>query len=296
MNLEQAVATLRAGGLVAFPTETVYGLGADASNPEAVLRIFEAKQRPPGRPISILVSPSLDLHRYCHWTPQAQALADRFWPGPLTLILPRTEAVPDVVTGGAQSVGLRMPDHAVALALLEAFGGGLATPSANRSGGLSPTSADHVREDLGEAVDVILDGGTCSLGVESTVLDLSQDPPAILRMGALGAEAIAAVLGVEPSVTGQQAPHYRPRTKKRVCLPQAILASPPGDEVGVLWRGALPPEAGPNWMALPDEPAAYGRAFFASLRALDSAGYTELWLADVPQTAAWAAVYERVHG
>ena len=206
MNLDDAVIALKRGGLVAFPTETVYGLGADAVNEAAVRRIFEAKQRPPGRPISILVGPGVDPARYTHWTPAAQALADAFWPGPLTIVLPRTEVVSDVVTGGQDTVGLRMPDHPVALGLIEAFGGGLATPSANTSGASAPTTADEVRADLGASVDVLLDGGTSRLGLASTVVSLAVDPPVVFRLGSVGLDALEQVLGVRPRVAAPVAP------------------------------------------------------------------------------------------
>ena len=196
LSVEQAAAVLRRGGLVAFPTETVYGLGADAESPDAVARIFAAKGRPANHPVIVHIGHA-DLLE--HWAadipPSAWLLAKHFWPGPLTLILKRNARVLDAVTGGQDTVGLRMPDHPVALALLSAFGGGVAAPSANRYGRISPTTALHVRDELGEAVDCILDGGPCRVGIESTILDLSGAHPQLLRPGAISAAAIEIALG-----------------------------------------------------------------------------------------------------
>ena len=175
---------LAAGGLVAFPTETVYGLGADARNPDAVARIFAAKGRPTDHPLICHIASVDDLAPLvAEVTPAARALADAFWPGPLTLVMTRSAAVPDAVTGGRDTVAVRVPDHPVALALLRAFGGPVAAPSANRFGRPSPTRADDVRDELGDGVDLVLDGGPCAIGVESTVLDLASDPPQVLRPG-----------------------------------------------------------------------------------------------------------------
>jgi len=187
--IKEAVRILRDGGLVAFPTETVYGLGADCDNAEAVAKIFAVKGRPAGRPLTIHIGPSADPASWCHWTAAAQVLADRFWPGPLTLVLPK-RGVADIVTGGLPTVGLRAPDHPLAIQLLEAFGGGLAAPSANRSGYPSPTLASQVRDELGDGVDLILDGGPTTIGVASTVLSLV-DEPRILRLGTLTQEVLA---------------------------------------------------------------------------------------------------------
>ena len=191
-----AVAALREGQLVGLPTDTVYGLAADATDPEAVARIFAAKGRPPGRPLPVLL-PSLD--HLARWSsplpPEARALAERFWPGPLTLVVPRSPLAQDVVTGGLETIGLRVPAHPMALAVLEAFGGGLATPSANRHGEISPTTAGAVRRQLGPSVAVVVDGGPCALGVESTVVALDGAAPRILRVGALGRAALEEALG-----------------------------------------------------------------------------------------------------
>jgi L-threonylcarbamoyladenylate synthase len=229
-TLARAVAVLRDGGLVAFPTETVYGLGADAANAAAVERLYAVKGRPPGHPVIVHVA---DVHAVDRWASampaEAEALAYEFWPGPLTLILPRREGVPDVVTGGRPTVGLRVPAEPIALALLHAFDGGLAAPSANRFGRVSPTTADHVRADLAGDVDLILDGGPCAVGIESTIVDCSGREPVVLRPGGVPLEGIAAVLGRtvrvdarEGGAPGTLASHYRPRARVEVVSAEAI--------------------------------------------------------------------------
>jgi len=196
--IEHAALLLRQGLLVAFPTETVYGLGADASNPEAVRKIFQAKGRPADHPLIVHISSVDSLNDWAVNIPDAaKKLAAHFWPGPLALILNKKPDVPLEVTGGQETVGLRMPDHPVALSLLKAFGGGIAAPSANRFCRISPTQAAHVEEELGDAVDLILDGGSCQVGVESTIIDLSGKQPKLLRLGHITQKDIEAVLQTE---------------------------------------------------------------------------------------------------
>ena len=218
--VQRAADVLRNGGLVAFPTETVYGLGADAENPVAVTRVFAVKGRPRTHPVIVHLA---DAGQIDDWavdvSPVAHQLASAFWPGPLTLIVHRSERVPDEVTGGRSTVGLRVPAHPVALALLKHFGGALAAPSANRFGRTSPTTAQHVLEDLGTDVDFILDGGDCAVGVESTIVDTTVDPPVILRPGGVSSERISARLGTPIAhdvsgparAPGMLASHYAPR-------------------------------------------------------------------------------------
>jgi L-threonylcarbamoyladenylate synthase len=232
-DVERAVDVLAAGGLVAFPTETVYGLGADAENPEAVARIFAVKGRPTGHPLIVHLAGAEDLDRWCAVVPEtARALAAAFWPGPLTVIVPRAARVPDAITGGRPDVGLRVPAHPVALALLAGLSAGrpggaaIAAPSANRFGRVSPTTAAHVRDDLGTDVDLILDGGPCRVGVESTIVDCTADRPEVLRLGGIDLEHLAEVLGQAPGVglatsrapeaaraPGMLASHYAPRAR-----------------------------------------------------------------------------------
>ena len=202
--IAEAAALLRAGDIVGMPTETVYGLAADALDPEAVNKIFAAKGRPADHPLIVHLPAAEHLPQWAAAIPKdVIALARAFWPGPLTLILKRTPEVPDEVTGGQDTVGVRVPSHPVALALLRAFDGGLAAPSANRFGRISPTTAVHVQEELGERVALILDGGACEVGIESTILDFSRDVPEILRPGAIGPEDIARVIGRRPRVRGE---------------------------------------------------------------------------------------------
>ena len=194
--LDRAVALLRAGQLVAFPTETVYGLGADASDPEAVARIFAAKGRPNDHPVIVHVAPGNDLSAWAASIgPDARTLIDAFWPGPLTLILPRAAGVPDAVTGGQDTVGVRCPSHPVAQALLSAFGGGVAAPSANRFGRVSPTTAQHVADEFGPELSLVLDGGPCEVGIESTIVDVTGDTPVLLRPGHISIATLADALG-----------------------------------------------------------------------------------------------------
>jgi L-threonylcarbamoyladenylate synthase len=225
-EVSRAADLLRAGELVAFPTETVYGLGADASNPRAVARIFAAKGRPADHPLIVHLPDAAHLPRWAVDIPDAaHKLAAALWPGPLTLILRRHPSVSDAITGGQNTVGLRVPNHPLALQLLREFDGGVAAPSANRFGHVSPTTAAHVREELGTSVALILDGGPCAVGIESTILDLSGTHARILRPGMLDADAIAGILGAPPIVGGSpDAPrvsgsleaHYAPRTPLRL--------------------------------------------------------------------------------
>jgi L-threonylcarbamoyladenylate synthase len=228
------VEVLRSGGLVAFPTETVYGLGANADDEEAVRRIFAVKGRPAAHPVIVHLGSATALDEWSSApSPAARALAGALWPGPLTLLVPRAPRVSDAVTGGRPTVGLRVPDHPVTLALLAAFGGGVAGPSANRFGRVSPTTAAHVRADLGDTVDVVLDGGPSVVGVESTIVDCASDPPMVLRPGAVSVEALEAVLGrpVErvasgPSrAPGMLASHYAPRCRVELVSEGAAAAA-----------------------------------------------------------------------
>lgn len=310
-EIERAVAALRRGELVAFPTETVYGLGADASSETAVRRIFAAKGRPADHPVIVHLG---DRGMLRDWAsdipPAAQKLADRFWPGPLTLILPRAAHVLDAVTGGQPSVGLRMPDHPVALALLRAFGGGIAAPSANRFGRISPTRAEHVQSELGDAVALVLDGGPSRVGVESTIVDLSRDQPTLLRPGHIAASALGEVLGrplAMPSTVsnttrapGTLASHYAPRTPLDIIsverLEETITSlRERGLRPGVLARRDLQAtHSDLHEIVLPEDAAGYARELYASLRELDQRGYDRIIVEAVPDGEAWLAVRDRL--
>ena len=287
-GIAQAAQVLMDGGLVAFPTETVYGLGANADNPDAVAKIFAAKGRPAGRPLTLHLGPSVAPERWGFIDSRARACAVRFWPGPLTLVVPRrAEAVDDIVTGGLDTVGIRVPNHPVAIALLDAFGGAVAAPSANRTGGLSPTSASHVHEDLGPRVDLVLDGGACPVGIESTVLSLAGDTPVILRLGAIPRSALEDLLG-RVDVRGQTAPHYRPNTPLR-------LGPPPDDgDVGVVSFRDRPRGFSGTWLRGPSDPLSYGRELYGMLRTLDAADHGLIVVEPVPDDPAWESVASRL--
>ncbi|WP_235619163.1 L-threonylcarbamoyladenylate synthase [Embleya scabrispora] len=284
-EIAKAVAVLRDGGLVALPTETVYGLGADAENPAAVARIFTAKGRPPDHPLIVHLAGAERLADWVAEVPEtARLLAEHFWPGPLTLVLRRGRRVSPEATGGLETVAVRVPDHPVALALLSAFGGGIAAPSANRFGSVSPTTADHVRAELGDAVDFVLDGGPCDVGVESTIVDATGDVPSILRPGGVTREDLEAVLGYSLAVDatgrvpvpGRHPSHYAPRAHvvlvdpERV-VPEAELAQESGRRVGVLLPTAYAdtPVKAHAVTAVPESLIAYARELYAMLREFD---------------------------
>ncbi len=286
-RIDQAVThaaeLLRAGKLVAIPTETVYGLGANALDAEAVERIFVAKGRPHSSPLIVHVS-DLAMARGLarEWPPLADALAARFWPGPLTIIVPKSDRVPDVVTAGLSSVALRMPSHPVALAVIAAAGVPVAAPSANRFTQLSPTTAQHVRDGLGDSVDFVLDGGACSVGIESTVLSLAGPVPRILRPGMISRTQIEDVIGpVEVGAgvesPGQHAKHYSPRTR-------VVVGESPISGRGVrLDSSNMPGSAG-----------LYAELLYATLHELDQQGYDWIAIELPPDTPEWAGVRDRI--
>lgn len=307
----RAVQLLRAGELVAFPTETVYGLGADASNPAAVAKIFAAKGRPADHPLIVHLPDVSALDEWAREVPAAaHKLAAAFWPGPLTLILKRQPLVSNAVTGGQNTVGLRLPNHPLALALLKGFGGGIAAPSANRYGRISPTSAAHVRAELGAAVPLVLDGGSCTVGIESTIVDLSAGIVRVLRPGAITAADIAQVVGAAlpgnadgddaPRVAGSHAAHYAPRTPLRLVagdeLADAISAEMiTGRRIAVLAITAKPvTKKNLVWHAANIDAASYAHDLYATLRGLDESAYDLLLVEKPPATLAWLAITDRL--
>ena len=318
-QLDLAVERLRAGGVVAFPTETVYGLGADALSDGAVRRVFELKGRPATNPLIVHVADEGMARRVvAGWTDEAHALADAFWPGPLTIVLARADVVPDAVTAGGPTVGVRCPDHELALALLETFGAPLVGPSANRSGHVSPTTADHVRAEFDEADVLVLDGGPCRAGIESTVVDLSTTPARVLRPGVIAARAIERVIGrpvdTPRVVAAADAPARSPGTRARHYAPRtpAVLFDPDdwpapleraGGRVCVLARTPLPidDDQACEVIAMPRSPEAYAAARYDALRRADATGPSLIAIerppsaGDTPdETSLWASIADRL--
>lgn len=311
--IARAAAVLRGGGLVAFPTETVYGLGADALDPAAVRRIFEAKGRPATNPLIVHVAEAAAARDVAaDWPEAAARLAARFWPGPLTLVLPRRQEVPDAVTAGGPTVAVRVPAHPVALALLRAAGRPIAAPSANRSAALSPTRAEHVLRDLGGRIDLVLDGGPTPGGLESTVLDVSGAPPRLLRPGLLAPAAIEQVIGpiIRPDATpasgrplpspGMLSRHYAPRAPLE-CAPdtgwtRAEELCRVGLRVGWLTFARGPGPEHPNVVpvVMPSAPAAYAAQLYAVLHDLDDRGVERIVVALPPDGEDWLAVRDRL--
>ena len=304
--VRRAAALLRAGGLVAIPTETVYGLAADTENPAAVLRIFAAKGRPSFHPLIVHIASGDKLNHWASTVPDsAQRLAERFWPGPLTMILPRSERVPGVVTGDLPTVGLRVPAHPLTQALLKEFGGGLAAPSANRFGRVSPTTAEHVREELGERVDLILDGGPCQVGLESTIVDLSGPIPTLLRPGAITPEQLAEILPdlvLTPGETaahcsGRLDSHYAPQAQVETVSPAELpgrLAMAFQEPIAVL--AAISPQTARSitWLEMPGDPVAYAQQLYARLREVDQLGIGKALVVLPPETGIGLAIADRV--
>ena len=307
--IRRAAALLAHGGLVAFPTETVYGLGADAGNASAVARIFEAKRRPADHPVIVHVIGIDEAAQWASSVPAgARALAARFWPGPLTMILPRATHVLDVVTGGQSSVGLRAPAHPVARALLQTFGSGIAAPSANRFGHVSPTTAEHVLDDLEDSVDLILDGGPCDIGIESTIVAFTNDPPLLLRPGGISFDALAEVLGQAPVAADATAPrasgtlpsHYATHTPAQLVAHDGLRAEisqleDRDERVAVLALNAAPPPGFEGvWISAPREPTAYAQLLYANLRTLDRADADAILIEHVPDDPPWTAIRDRL--
>lgn len=303
---------LRNGGVVAFPTETVYGLGADAENDNAVRRIFSIKGRPPDHPLIVHLGDPGSLDRWARQIPAAALrLAERFWPGPLTIVLQRSRRVSDLVTGGLDTVGLRVPAHPVAQALLRAFQGGIAAPSANRFGRISPTRAEHVRAELGSEPDLILDGGDCRVGLESTIISLAGDRPLLLRPGSIMLPELCEVLGQEVALPGQPDPslrapgchasHYAPLTPASVVSRQDLPAvlrhsGDAGQRVAVVCLAeAVSAVCMPALcVVLPGDPTGYGQALYASLRRIDAAGLDGILIEAPPDSEPWRAVRDRI--
>ena len=311
--LARAASRLRDGELVAFPTETVYGLGADAASADAVRRIFTVKRRPADHPVIVHVPDATHVNRWARDVPPgAQALAEAFWPGPLTLILPRAPHVSDAITGGQDGVGLRVPSHPVAQALLAAFaaigGEGIAAPSANRFGHVSPTTATHVEADLDGEVAMILDGGACEVGIESTIVAFAHGRPLLLRPGGIGIDELARVLRMRPRTADADAPrasgtlasHYATRTQAFLVAADLVRTEiaqrqDRDERVAVLARTLdAPPHFDGPWMRAPLDARRYAHDLYANLRQLDAAGTDAILIESIPETPEWLAVHDRL--
>ena len=310
-DVAEAVRLLRAGRLVAVPTETVYGLAADAMNPEAVRGIFAAKGRPANHPLIVHLGDAAWLDDWARDVPDtARRLAAAFWPGPLTLLLHRADRVPDTATGGRPSIGLRMPDHPVLLRVLRALGSGVAAPSANPYQRLSPTTAEQVLAGLGGRIDAVLDGGPCAVGLESTIVDLTGDAPRIVRAGPITRRQLEDVLGVtvafpeahDTAVPGNVAVHYRPHAPLHVFAIDALrtrLATLPAD-ARIALLAQTPDLHGPTAagvalrIAMPADKAGYARLLYDALHTADAAGVDAIWLERPPADEDWRDVHDRL--
>jgi len=310
--LQRAAAELAAGRLVAFPTETVYGLGARADDDAAVAQIFAAKGRPADHPLIVHVRDVAAAQAFAReWPASAQKLADAFWPGPLTVIVPRRDGIGGASAAGQDSIGLRCPSHPAARALLDAAAAlgvaGVSGPSANRFGRISPTTAAHVFEEFGDAMTIV-DGGECDAGIESAIVDCSRGAPALLRPGVLTRDQIEAALGQPLRAAGRDAPrasgtleaHYAPRAKLRLMDAKMlrtaleILPKSTSNPVAVYFRTIAPPRAVRAARAMPDNPVAAAHELFAALRDLDATGASLIWVESPPDAPAWEGIRDRL--
>jgi L-threonylcarbamoyladenylate synthase len=304
-NILKAVSVLRKGGLVAIPTETVYGLAADARNPEALRKIFLAKGRPIDHPLIVHLAEPAELSLWAsNISDTAKRLAQAFWPGPLTLILQKASGISDLVTGRQDTIGIRIPHHPVALALLNAFGSGVAAPSANRFGRISPTTADAVREELGDAVDFVLEGGVCEVGLESTIIDVTDETPVILRPGMISAEEIERVIdravshskNKAPRVSGSLVSHYAPMTPTHLVESAAISdflneIELPAVVMGFEKTFSL---SSVDFVQMPHDAKTYAHELYQVLRQLDKKHYCHIVIEAVPKEVEWDAIRDRV--
>lgn len=307
-RVTEAAEVLRRGGLVAFPTETVYGLGADAADAEAVERIFAAKGRPAGHPLIVHLG---SIERLDEWAvdvdPRARLLAERFWPGPLTLVVRRAPLVADSVTGGRDTVGLRVPDHLVARRLLQAFGGGVAAPSANRFGHVSPTTPQHVLRDLAGRIDLVVDGGPCSVGLESTIVEVvGRGPVTLLRPGGLSVGAIEEALGEavldgrdgKSRAPGMLESHYAPAARVEVVDAGSLqhhLVELGATPVGVLSAGPVEVPAGVFRWQLPADADGFAARLYAALREADIMGVEVVFVVPPQEGSLASAIVDRLH-
>ena len=308
-TLVDAAHALREGHLVAFPTETVYGLGANALDATAVAKIFEAKGRPSTNPVIVHVcnkDQAKDL--VCEWSEWAELLSSRFWPGPLSLAMPKFDSIPDIVTAGGQTVAIRVPSHPLALKLIELAGVPVAAPSANLSTKISPTTAGHVKSNLFGKIEYIVDGGACPVGIESTVLDLTTKPATLLRPGMISASAIRAVIGEvqlchhesrEIAVSpGLMKLHYAPKASVELCKGDIQMRARElkkvGLNIGALCFGKTEIDPDIISISLPDDPNAYARGLYESLHKFDERNVDRIIVASVPEQDDWDGIRDRL--
>jgi len=287
-EIGRAAALIRAGELVAFPTETVYGLGANALDPTAIEKIYAAKGRPPESPLIVHVS-SIEMARSLvrEWPERAEKLARKFWPGPLTLVLPKQPRVPDRLTAGLDTVGIRMPAHPIAQELIRESGVPIAAPSANRFTELSPTTAQHVRDALGDRVAMILDGGRTTVGIESTVLSLAGPNAVLLRPGMVTQQEIEAVIGpIKVQGAAPEGPHSSPGLHRRHYSPKTPLI--------LIEAGKLPANGRGICLQMPGDPADYAAVLYERLHEADSQGWDWIAIEQPPRTEEWAAIRDRL--
>ncbi len=316
-QITSAAKILKAGGTVAFPTETVYGLGADVTNPSAIEQVYNIKQRPIDHPLIVHIGNISQLSYWAQDIPDsAWKLARNFWPGPLTLILQRSQHVPDCVTGGQDTVGLRIPAHPVALALLDALGSqkALAAPSANRFGHISPTTAAHVQYELGQKVDMILDGGACEVGLESTIISFNEETATVLRPGGIAFSTLDAILDkpviladkkkTKIRTSGMLSTHYAPTTPLTIHSTELIsesaqkLASQGLQIIVITWSEQHNSNTANPYIkqvAMPSDPINYGKQLYATLRQYDQEVFDQLLIEAPPNHPSWLAIMDRLH-
>ena len=307
-DIQKAAELLRAGCLVAIPTETVYGLAADASNSLAVRKVFDAKQRPVGHPLIVHTADPERIHIWASEIPDiAWRLIDAYWPGPLTLLLRKKHNVSDFITGGHPGVALRMPAHPATLRTMELLGGDLVAPSANPYGRISPTSAEHVLSGLAGRMDAVLDGGDCQVGIESTILDLTGETPVIARPGQIGQSDIETVIGARlagnqparQAVPGSVKRHYQPVTLTigiaTNLFPERLAASAQADrKIGAIWWRSSPHKHGCESVRLSDKPSEYARMLYAAMHSMDQANLDQILIELPPEEPEWLAVHDRL--
>jgi len=305
--IAKAVETLKSGGLVGLPTETVYGLAADAGNEDALRKIFLAKKRPIDHPVIVHIAEISQLDRWTKNIPDdALKLAKAFWPGSLTLILQKADKVSKIVTGGQDTIGVRIPNHPITLEILKKFSGGVAAPSANRFGHISPTTALAVKEELGEVIDLIVDGGQCKVGVESTIIDLSSNEPVILRPGMITQDQIERILNKKvllkqkdsPRVSGSLDSHYAPTTKTKLLNKKDLLAYVEGssDSLALLLLGSdlFIDKSNAKSFYMSQNPHNYAKDLYKTLREIDKQNFQEILIEDVPDDLSWHGVRDRI--